>query len=70
MTPLIAMLAGTTSLIKESKSEYPNARNIVDSSCEVGPIWRSSNERLIAKPHPVQSLSPKSARAEMKNKGD
>jgi hypothetical protein len=70
MTPLIAMFAGTTSLIKESRSEYPKAWSIVDSSCEVGPIWRSSNERLIAKPHPIQSLSPISARAGMKNKGD
>jgi hypothetical protein len=64
------MFAGTTSLIKESKFEYPKACSIVASSCEVGPIWRSSNERLITKPHPVQSLSPISARAGVKNKGD
>ena len=68
ITPLIAIFAGTTSLIKESRSEYPNDCNIVVSSAEVGPIWRSSKERLIKIPHPVHSLSPRSASAGMKNK--
>jgi hypothetical protein len=38
MTPLMAILDGTTSLMKDGRSEYPRALSIVASSTEVGPI--------------------------------